>query len=209
MVATSTDGRVRRGEQTRASILERAVDLASVEGLDGLSIGRLAAELGVSKSGLFAHFGSKESLQLATVTAAVDRYVDSVVRPVLAAPPGRARLETLCDRWLQYSRSRVFPGGCFFYGTSAEFDARPGPVRDALAAAQHEWTRFVVRIIDQARRAGELSGQTDAEQLAFELRAFLEAANQQSVLHDDDSGYDRARAAIRVRLESLAVQASG
>lgn len=199
-----TDGRVLRGERTRASILDCAVDLASVEGLERLSIGRLATELGVSKSGLFAHFGSKESLQLATVAAAVDRYVDSVVRPVLAAPAGRARLELLCDRWLEYSRSRVFPGGCFFYGTSAEFDARPGAVRDALAAAQLEWTQFLVRLIEQTRRLGGLDPQADAEQLAFELRALLEAANQLSVLHDDDTGYERARAAITARLRGPA-----
>lgn len=200
MVTSSTDGRVRRGEQTRAGILERAVDIASIEGLEGLSIGRLAGDLGVSKSGLFAHFGSKESLQLATVAAAVDRYVASVVRPALALPPGGSRLEALCERWLAYSRERVFPGGCFFYGASAEFDARPGAVRDALASAQHDWTGLLIRVIEQTRRAGDLPDDTDAPQLAFELRAFLEAANQLSVLHDDDSGYDMAAAAIRARL---------
>lgn len=204
----SADGRVQRGEHTRAAILARAVDLASIEGLDGLSIGRLARELGVSKSGLFAHFGSKEALQLATVAAAVDRFVAEVVRPILDEPAGMGRLKRLCDSWLAYSRSRIFPGGCFFYGASAEFDAKPGPVRDALATAQAAWSAFVVRTIDGARSTGELTADTDPEQLGFEIRAVLEAANLVSVLHDDDSGYARARAAISSRLASASATGS-
>ena len=121
-----------KGERTRTSILERAVDLASVEGLEGLTIGRLADELGMSKSGLFAHFGSKEELQLATVEAASRRYIDEIFTPALREPRGYPRLLAICRSWLSYVRRGVFPGGCFFVATALEMGARPGPVRDRL-----------------------------------------------------------------------------
>src|SRR3954447_3423597 len=119
------DGRRRRGNATRESILQAAADLASVEGLEGLTIGRLATELGISKSGLFAHFGSKEELQLARRDAAPRRFVDHVVKPSRALPRGRARLEALMDDWLSYFRGEVFAGGCFFCTVQSEFDSRP------------------------------------------------------------------------------------
>ncbi|MEV0379551.1 TetR/AcrR family transcriptional regulator [Nonomuraea sp. NPDC050643] len=184
--------------------MRRAADIASQDGLEGLSIGRLAADLGVSKSGLFGYFGSKEELQLATIRIAMSVYRDEVVQPALTVPPGLERVRRLCENWLSYSQRRVFPGGCFFFAVTAEFDARPGRVRNAIAAAGLDWTRFVARAIDDARQLGELVGNTDADQLAFELIAFLEAANATSVLHDDPKAYDRARTAIYNHLDTAA-----
>jgi len=204
LVLVPTDGRVRRGEQTRAAVLTRAMDIASVEGLDGLSIGRLATELGVSKSGVFARFGSKEELQLATVGAAREIFVEHVVRPAFGSPPGVERLWRLCDRWLEYARGRVFPGGCFFFATAAEYDARPGRVRDAVAAALAEWAALLARAAEDARQLGELESTCDARQLAFELDALGVAANARAVLHDDDTAYDLARTGIRIRLATVA-----
>ncbi|MEU6149944.1 TetR/AcrR family transcriptional regulator [Actinosynnema sp. NPDC047251] len=185
------DGRVERGEQTRRQILRRAAEIASVEGLEGLSIGRLATELEVSKSGVFAHFGSKEELQLATVRAAAKIFVDEVITPASAEPPGLARLERLLGGWLDYSRRRTFPGGCFFASVQAEFDARPGRVRDSIAEFDRRWVDLVTTtaadVPDLAR---------DPAQLAFELVAYLQSANARSVLHDDPDAYERARAAV-------------
>nr|BFE46999.1 TetR/AcrR family transcriptional regulator [Saccharothrix mutabilis subsp. capreolus] len=187
-----------RGEQTRRQILRRAAEIASVEGLEGLSIGRLATELEVSKSGVFAHFGSKEELQLATVRAAAKIFVDEVVTPALDLPPGVARLELLLEGWLAYSERRTFPGGCFFYAVQAEFDARPGRVRDAVAEYGRSWNALVRETVEGVP---ELA--VDAGQVAFELVAFLEMANAQSVLHDDPAAYARARAAVRSRLDRV------
>src|SRR5215471_12370135 len=119
-----------KGERTRESILRAAVDLASVEGLEGLTIGRLADELKMSKSGLFAHFGSKEDLQLATVQMARQIFVEQITRPALSAPKGMPRLWSIIDRWLAYIERGIFKGGCFFTAASFEFDSREGPVRD-------------------------------------------------------------------------------
>jgi AcrR family transcriptional regulator len=185
-------------------ILRRAAEIASTDGLEGLSIGRLATDLGVSKSGLFGYFGSKEELQLATIRTAAGIYLDEVVRPALAVPPGLGRIWRLCDNWLSYSQRRVFPGGCFFFTVTAEFDARPGRVRDTVAATSLDWSRLVTRAIEDARQLGELTKDTDADQLAFELIAFLETANAGSLLHDDPSAYQRGRTAIRNRLHAAA-----
>jgi AcrR family transcriptional regulator len=201
--AVKVDGRVERGEQTRRQILRRAAEIASVEGLEGLSIGRLATELEISKSGVFAHFGSKEELQLSTVRAAAAIFARQVVDPVLTVPPGRARLELLLDGWLAYSENRTFPGGCFFYAVQAEFDARPGRVREAIAGYGREWNSYVR---DTVAAIGEVA---DPDQVAFELVAFLEMANAQSVLHDDPHAYDRARAAVRNRLAQAGAATSG
>lgn len=198
------DGRVLRGEQTRATVLAHAMGVASVEGLEGLSIGRLASELEVSKSGVFARFGSKEELQLATVEAAREIFVDRVVRPALESPPGLGRLWRLCDGWLAYSRDRVFPGGCFFFAAAAEYDARPGRVRDAVAGALAAWSALLERTAEDARQLGQLRSTCDSRQLAFELDAMVSAANARSVLHDDDTAYDLAETAVRTRLRTLA-----
>ena len=173
-----------------------AVDLASVDGLDGLTIGSLAAEAAMSKGGVVALFGSKEQLQLATVAAAREIFVGAVVTPALEAPAGRARLETLIDAWLDYSRSRVFAGGCFFAAASAELGSRPGPVRDAIAEAMREWQVFLAGAIRRTIDRGELDAAIDVEQLTFEITALLDGANARSLLFDTHEPYDRARAAV-------------
>ncbi|NEA19988.1 TetR/AcrR family transcriptional regulator [Streptomyces halstedii] len=198
------DGRVERGNQTRQLVLARAVQVASTEGLDGLSLGRLATELKLSKSGVFALFGSKEELQLATVRAAVTIFVDHVLTPTRAVGPGLGRVWRMCESWLTYSRTRVFRGGCFFYATIAEFDSRRGKVHDALAATQTGWVTFVEETLEEARVRGELSADTDISQLAFELIAFMELANAESVLHDNAPGYTKATRAILGRLRAVA-----
>jgi AcrR family transcriptional regulator len=208
MVDRRTDGRVLRGNQTRRAVLRRAVDIASVEGLDGLSIGRLAADLQISKSGVFALFGSKEDLQLATVRTAGKIYTELVIEPGLAVPPGLGRVRQLCETWLQYSQNRTFPGGCFFFSASAEFDSRPGRVRDAVAGASRAWQQIMVRAVEDARQLGHIKPGTDSEQCAFELIALLEVANGLSLLHDDPTAYDRARFAIGERLAAVAVDPS-
>lgn len=198
------DGRVRRGEETRRAVLRRAVDVASVEGLGALSIGRLATDLGLSKSGVFAGFGSKEELQLATVRAARRIFYDAVVAPVGGTGTGVAHVLRLCDSWLAYSRSRTFPGGCFFYGVTAEFDAQPGPVRDLLAECSREWSETLRGALADAAASGGLRPDADPGQLAFELVGFMEAANAQAVLFGEDAPYDRAARAVRRLLRAEA-----
>jgi AcrR family transcriptional regulator len=198
------DGRVQKGNETRRLVLGRAVAIASVEGLGGLSLGRLAAELELSKSGVFALFGSKEELQLATVRAARRIYADAVLAPVQSLPPGVGKLWALAEGWLEYSRSRVFPGGCFFYGVGAEFDAQPGRVRDALAESGRAWYALVEEQLAQAQQAGQLRPDADLEQLAFELISYLELANGLSLLHGDDRAYRLARRSVLLLLRSEA-----
>jgi AcrR family transcriptional regulator len=181
-----------KGERTRAAILDRAVDLASVEGLEGLTIGRLASDLEMSKSGLFRHFGSKQDLQLATVGAARDRFVAMVLQPASAAPDGGPRLRAMAEHYLDYLYS--FPGGCFWGATASEFDDRPGPVRDAIAASLDAWMAELVR---QATAAGI----PDPDRYAFELYAVITAANARWRLSGDRRTFDLARAAL-ARLEA-------
>ncbi|AQS66424.1 TetR/AcrR family transcriptional regulator [Streptomyces pactum] len=206
--AAHVDGRIARGNQTRQLVLKRAVDTASVDGLEGLSLGRLASELELSKSGVFALFGSKEDLQLATVRAAIRIYREHVVQPALDLPPGLGRLWCLCARWISYSRERVFPGGCFFYSVSAEYDARAGKVHDALAEARADWLAFVETTAAEARRAGDVAETADVPQLAFEIVALLEMANAESVLHDEFASYGRAAKGILDRLRAVATDPS-
>ncbi len=178
----------------REAILQRAVDVASEEGLEGLTIGRLASELEMSKSGLFGHFGSKEELQLATVAAAADRFVEAVVSPVVEVEPGMRRLRALCDAYVDYLAGSVFPGGCFWAQSASEFDARPGPVRDAIREGVGAWLRGLEA---EAREAGY----EDPAQLAFELHSIAQGANTYFQLFDDRDAFDRARAAIDRVLE--------
>jgi len=188
------------GDRTRQAILEVAVDLASAEGLEGLTIGRLAAELSMSKSGLFAHFGSKEELQLATVEAARAVFIREVVAPAFEAEKGLARLWRLCDIWLAYVRGEVFRGGCFFAAAAAEFDGRPGPVRDRVAGIMKEWLATIRRSVVEAQEAGQLGADLDPAQLAFELNALEMGANWAYQLHGDKQAFARARAAMLERL---------
>jgi AcrR family transcriptional regulator len=200
-------GATAQGARTRQSILGAAADLASVEGLAGLSIGRLAAELGMSKSGLFAHFGSKEQLQLATIESARHVYVEEVIRPGLAADRGVRRVSALCSAFLSYVERGVFKGGCFFAAAMAEFDARPGPVRDVIAEMQRRWMGTLEQAVAGAVECGELAAGTDPGQLAFELEAALLSANWYYHLHGDRDFFDRARLAVHARLLSAATPA--
>ena len=202
MTDTRIDGRVVRGDRTRRVILDRAMDLASIDGLDGLSIGRLAADLDVSKSGVITHFGSKEELQLATVRAAVDVFTEHVVRPALKAPAGLRRLWRLCALWLDYERG-MFPGGCFFANVAAEFDARPGRIRDAIAQTQRDFRALFERLIGDAVKEGDLPADVDASQLTFELKALGSSANSEFLLYDEPAAYRRARRAMLTRLRTL------
>jgi AcrR family transcriptional regulator len=200
------DGRRRRGNETRESILQAAADVASVHGLDGLTIGRLATELGMSKSGLFAHFGSKEELQLATIDAASRRFVERVIRPSREMPRGRARLEALLTDWLGYFRDEVFEGGCFFHTIKAEFDSRAeSPVRARVIEYVQQFYGLLVSEARKAQEVGDLDASLDAEQLAFELDALGSAANQHFQLMRDPSAFERARMAIHERLDSVSV----
>lgn len=208
MAATHTDGRIARGNQTRQLILGRTMEIASVEGLEALSLGRIARELELSKSGVFALFGSKEELQLATVRAGVRVFVARVVEPCRELPPGVDRVWRVCLAWRAYSEERVFPGGCFFYSVTAEFDSREGPVHDALVTARTDWFDFLEQDVREARDAGEVAEDTDVPQLVFELVALLEMANAESVLHDDFTSYDKATKAILHRLRDVATDAA-
>lgn len=204
--ATRVDGRVERGERTRRQILDAAVDIASVEGLEGLSIGRLALKLDMSKSGLFAAFGSKEDLQLATVDRAAEIFVEAVVRPGMTAPRGLPRLWSLCASKLDYMQREVFRGGCFFAAASAEFDGRPGPVRDRIAKHMKAWIELLAGAVRRAQDEGHLRGDLDAAQLAFEIDALAQAANWAYQLFGDGAAFDRARRGTQERLDAASVR---
>lgn len=189
-------GRKAQGARTRQTILETAVDIASAEGLQGLTIGRLATQLSMSKSGLFAHFGSKEDLQLATVEAARAVFIREVIGPAFEAPRGVLRLWKLCDIWLSYVQGGVFSGGCFFAAAASEFDSRPGPVRDRIAEIMKEWFAILRRAVVEAQEAGEMDKGVDPSQLAFEFNAFELGANWAFQLYGDKQSFVRAREAI-------------
>src|SRR3954466_4291257 len=173
------------GERTRGAILRGAASLATVDGLDGLSIGKLATAIGISKSGLYAHFGSKEELQLATVAEAERILTEEVIQPALAARPGLAQLAAACEAFFSYVEHRVFPGGCFFAATSLEMGSRPGPVKDRLAAIQSDFTELLRSFAAIALEQGELPAGEDPDLLAFELHAVLLGADTKFVLNDD------------------------
>ncbi len=184
------------GRATRERILATAAQLATTEGLEGLSIGRLAEATGLSKSGVYAHFRSKEDLQLATVETANAIYGVEVIAAAEGDAPALARLQALCEAQLSYTERRVFAGGCFFVSSMPEFRARPGPVRQRLSAILEAWLGFLAGLIQEAVSEGALPKDTDAAQLAFELTAVLEYADLLYVMEDDRGALARARAAI-------------
>ena len=202
----STDRRRLRGEQTRQAILTRASRLASSEGLGAVSLQRLATDLGISKSGLFAHFGSKEELQLATVEEAGRVFTVEVLKPGLKPPAGLGRLWSMCNSFLSYLKRSVFPGGCFFEAAVAEFDSRPGPVRDAVVARRRFWVESLARAVRDAQATGEVQAAVDPEQLAWELEWILVGANGTYVVERDTVVLERARRAVRDRLERVATE---
>jgi AcrR family transcriptional regulator len=193
---TQVDGRRTRGETSRRAIMALAVDLASVEGLEGLSIGTLAARADMSKGGVVALFGSKQDLQLSTVAAAREIFISKVITPALEEKGGLARLLVLLDGWLRYSESRVFAGGCFFAAAASEFGSQHGPVRDAVATAMIDWHGFLKRTIQRAIDRDELDAATDPAQLTFEITSLLDGANDLSLLLDSNEPYERARVGL-------------
>ena len=188
------------GERSRQKILRAAANLATIEGLEGISIGNLASHIGMSKSGLYAHFGSKEQLQLATIDAALEIFNDDVVEPAQAPSDPLERLRTLYERFFDHVERRVFPGGCFFAATSLEMGARPGPVRDRLAAVQSDFTALLRSFATTAIERGELPAHENPDRLAFELHAILLGADTKFVLYDDPAVMTLARDVVHHRL---------
>ncbi|MFC4014410.1 TetR/AcrR family transcriptional regulator [Nonomuraea purpurea] len=203
MTDTSEDGRRVRGRRSREAILEQAVSLASVHGLDGLTLGRLATAVGVSKSGFFAHWRDKEQLQLDAIEWAARQWVDEIVRPAFKTPPGVGRVIALHEARLRFYAAEVLPGGCFFFAAQVEFDDRPGPVRERVAKALADWLALIERVVKEAVDLGELVQDTDPAQLAYEIDALGESAITQVRLLGSDAVYDRARRAVRDRLRAL------
>lgn len=188
-----------KGERTRAAILDAALQLVSKSGLDGLTIGTLAEETGLSKSGLFAHFGSREELLLAVLEHGQREFTEIVLKPALARPRGIPRLKAMFTHWLDWTESAALPGGCPMIGAAAEFDDRPGPVRDLLASGQRAWIDALKRAVQQAVDEGQLAAATDPEQIAFEMFGIALVVHH----HRRLLGYPKARARALAALERL------
>jgi AcrR family transcriptional regulator len=199
----TTDRRRIRGRRTRDLILARAVDIASAEGLDSLSLARLGAELRISKSGVSGHFTNREHLQLAVISVAARLYADRVATPALAQPDGLPRLWALCDNWIAFMRSGELAGRSFFLTTLVEYDARPGAVRDTLIRYRHRWERLFTGCWAGAERLGHVHPGVDSAQLFFEIAGLVAAATLDAQLRDDPSVFDRARTGALARLRPL------
>jgi len=182
---------------SRASAVEAAVDLASVEGLEGITIGRLAGELAMSKSGLIGRFGDKEALQRAVLAAAVERFTDAVWRPTRRSAPGLPRLEAIIDAWIGHLRDGVFPGGCFVTTASVEYDARPGALHDDVAAAVTLWLGALEAEARRAREDGDLPADRDPADVAFELHSLASGGSVAGRVTGDAAALDRTRSAMR------------
>jgi AcrR family transcriptional regulator len=197
-----TEQRKRRsdGERTREAIVREAVSLATLDGLEGLSIGNLAAALEMSKSGIYAHFGSKLELQLATVDEAERIFQAEVIAPALDAAPGLAQLIAVCDAFFAHLVRRTFPGGCFLAGAVLEMGSRPGPVKEHVAAFQGRFAAVIRQFIVTAIEQRELPADEDPDTLTFELNGIILAANANFVLRDDAAALDMASVIVRRRL---------
>jgi len=187
--------------RSRAETLAAAVQVASVVGLDGLTIGRLADQLGMSKSGLVGRFGSKEQLQLATLEQAAEIFRDTVYEPASAAPPGLARLNAICDAWVAYLGDPPFPGGCFLTTATVEFDARPGPIHDAIKELMRRWLALLEREASTAIDRAELGADTDAKDVAFTINALAVGGNCDFQLNRDPESLQRVRRAMATALD--------
>jgi AcrR family transcriptional regulator len=196
-----------KGEASRTTILLAAAKLATTRGLDGLSIGDLAAEVGMSKSGLYAHFQSKEELELATIETAAAIFDREVLRPAARAHPGTERLGALVDAFLSHLERKVYPGGCFFAAVAAELDTRPGPARDRVVAVLGQWQSLLRQCILDAQASGEIDPQAEVAQAAFEIQAMLLAGNFQFVMANDPIRLTQARQGVEHVLARLAVRA--
>ena len=204
MIASETTVTRRRqrsdGQRSREAILKGASELATIEGLEGLSIGRLADHIGMSKSGLYAHFGSKEELQLATIDAAQEIFDREVVGPALEQPQGLAQVLAFSEGYLSYLDRHVFPGGCFFASVAAEVDSRDGRVTDRLRDLMGGGMQWLAGLLREAQARGEVDPAADADQLAFEIDALLHGANAGFTLYRSDESLERARRGVRERL---------
>jgi AcrR family transcriptional regulator len=192
-----------KGEDTRREILERAAGLASQVGLEGLTIGRLADELELSKSGLFAHFHSKEALQVETLRFAAELFVDRVVRPALKAPRGEPRVRALFERWLEWAKANPLPGGCVFVAAASEMDDREGPAREELVRQQRDWLELIASVARTAIREGAFRADADPEQFAYELHGVKLAYHHASRLLRDPAAEARARRAFDALLDNV------
>jgi AcrR family transcriptional regulator len=195
--------------ETRAAVTKAAVDRASVEGLEGLTIGGLAQEAEMRKSSVFSLFGSKQELQLAALDAAVEQFEQEVWEPVADRRPGLERLLALCDAWLSYHEREVMPGGCFLTTATIEYDARPGPMREAIARTMKRWLRVLEREAATAVERGELPADEDPRDVAFQLNALAAAASYGFQLQRDRTVFDRARRSMRGVLKHDMGQAGG
>jgi len=191
---------VSKGQETKAAILDEALAAASRVGFTGLSIGHLAEQTGMSKSGLFAHFQSKEQLQLQTLAHAKQRFIDTTVRPALSVPRGEKRVRELFERWLVWE-TEVLPGGCIFVTGSIEFDDQPGPMHDALVADQRDWLDTIATVVDAAVTEGDFHADVDPRQVAFELQALTLGFHHFARLLGDERAVDHVRAAFEAILE--------
>ncbi|MEQ1765690.1 MAG: TetR/AcrR family transcriptional regulator [Pyrinomonadaceae bacterium] len=193
-----------RGEKTRRDILLKSVDIASADGLDGLTIGRLASELQMSKSGLFAHFGSKEDLQIATLQSASDTFISEVVVPAERLEHGLPRLTALLDAWIDSVANTCNRGGCFFYAVSAEMDDRPGKVHDFIVKLTREWINALTREMKLAIRLGELKKSCDAELIVFQVHGFVQEGNWFRRLQKSNRAFQMTRESVYRTLENHA-----
>ena len=188
------------GERRREAIVREAVSLATVDGLEGLSIGNLADGLGMSKSGVYAHFGSKQDLQLATVDEAERIFRAEVIEPALDAAPGLGQLFAVCEAYLDHLARRTFPGGCFFAGAVLEMGTRPGPVKQRIAAFQSSFTALIRGFVVTAIHQHEVPADEDPDALTFELNGIILAANSRFVLRNDPQVLQLPRSLLRRRL---------
>ena len=187
-----------RGNETYSNIIKASLKLASVEGLDGISIGKLANEVGMSKSGLFSHFGSKKGLQLATLDAASEVFIEYVVIPAKKhTPPGIKRLWSFCEHWLLYIQKRIFPGGCFFSSVSAEYDDRPGVIHDKIAKIMKSWMNRLSQEIKYCQKKGEIKKEVKPDQIAFFFQSLVMGANWAYQLYDQKKAIDYAREGMK------------
>jgi len=196
-----------KGQASRENILLAAAKLATTKGLDGLSIGDLAAAVGMSKSGLYAHFKSKEELELATIEMAATIFDREVLRPELAAPVGSKRLLALTNSFLEYLKRQGFPGGCFFAAVGMELNARPGPARDKVIEVQQKWLSLLRQCLLDAKAIGEIDNRADIEQAVFETHAMLVMANFLFVMSNDMTRLTQARRGVDHVLARLAIRA--
>lgn len=193
-----------KGERTRTAILDHATGLASQVGLTGLTIGVLADELNLSKSGLFAHFQSKEALQIDVLEHAAQRFSETVVRPALREPRGAPRLRALFERWIAWERDVALPGGCIFVAATAELDDRPGPVRDRLVALQREWINVLATSLRKGMESGLFRSDADPDQFAQDMYGIMLALHFHRRLMRDAGAEARARRAFDTLLEGAA-----